>query len=148
MEQFVLDMEKRTTSLRQNQPGDATISLRPADDNREGNDDATTIQYTDPSTPIRMLGVHMCPDGDFTTHLEHMKRKSETFSKRIRSSRITAPELLTFLKTTYGPSMMYSLPALSVPEEQMSSIQTELIATVLNKLWRRTNHTNSNPSWS
>jgi hypothetical protein len=42
--------------------------------------------------------------------------------------------MATFLKTIYAPSMMYSLPAVSCPDEDLYNVQTDLLRVTLQKL--------------
>jgi hypothetical protein len=89
---------------------------------------------TTPHDANKILGVYINPAGKFTTHIAYLKKKANAFATNIRSSRITVPELTTFLKTIYSPSMMYSLPAVSSNEEELSSVQTNLLGATLQKL--------------
>ena len=114
--------------LRQPSPDDTTIVLS-SDSAQEIAQ--TEIKYTSPNTAIRMLGVHLCPTGDFTTHLDYLQEKADTFALCLSNSRITPAEMETFLQTTYAPSMLYSLPTMAVNETQLSRVQTKIIATAL-----------------
>jgi hypothetical protein len=131
MEYYVLDLEARCPQLRSPQPDDQTISLTMEDSQATL---PTIIKHTLPSTAIRILGIHLCPNGDFSTHIQHMKQKADSYAKCLATSRITAAEMVTFLQTIYAPSMSYSLPALAVKETQLTSVQTKMMATALNKM--------------
>jgi hypothetical protein len=82
----------------------------------------------------KMLGVWLTPNGNFAKHLQVMKKKADTFSVRIRSSRLTPNDIRTFHKTMCFPSMRYSLAALAVDEEELHFLQTKIVPTMLQRL--------------
>jgi hypothetical protein len=47
----------------------------------------------------KILGVWLAPNGNFAKHLKVTKKKADTFSVRIRSSRLTPNYIRTFHKT-------------------------------------------------
>jgi len=117
--------------VRSPHPEDPTITLRL--DGPTGGQ-AVQIRHTETNEATRVLGVYLNPAGNFTAHIAHLRNKADAFARCIRSSRITTSELLTFLKTIYTPSMLYSLPAIAAKEEDMESVQTNILAAVMNKL--------------
>jgi hypothetical protein len=117
--------------LRQPKSNDANIILHPT---ASDYGPATTIRHTEVTKATRVLGVYLIPAGNFTTHIPYLKKKADAYASNIRSSRITTSELITFLKTVYSPLMLYSFPAIAVNEEDMDSVQTNILAAVLNKL--------------
>jgi hypothetical protein len=86
------------------------------------------------TTPSKMLGVWLTPTGNFAEHLKVMKTKADTFSVRIKSSRLTSRDTTTFHRTMYFPSMRYSLAAMAVDEEELNQLQTKITPTMLQKL--------------
>jgi hypothetical protein len=102
----------------------------------QGNDTATPtpIRRTETNKANRILGVYLSPDGDFKTQIQILKKKADQFATRLRSPRLSAQDIHLFHRTTYGPSMKYVLPALAIDEEELSTIQTKILAAILNKL--------------
>jgi hypothetical protein len=98
------------------------------------NDTSTTIRRWPLNKANRILGVYLSPDGDFTTQLQILKKKADAFAYTLRSPRLTPQDIITFHRTTYGPSMRYVLPALSVDEEELSMVQSKILSAILNKL--------------
>ncbi len=94
----------------------------------------TTITRCDTDTATRILGVYLSPDGDFSTQLKILKKKADTFAHRLRLPRLTPQDILTFHRTTYGPSMRYVLPSLAVDEEELNTVQVKILSAMLNKL--------------
>ena len=92
------------------------------------------IKNTPLTKASEMLGVWLSPNGNFSKHLEVMKTKADTFSVRIRSSRLSAHNVTTFHKTMYFPSMRYSLAALAVDEEELHLLQQKIAPTILQRL--------------
>jgi hypothetical protein len=94
----------------------------------------SVIQYNPPNQSTRILGVHLNPLGDFTDQLAILKKKSHQMSTRIKSSRISAENMHTFLRTMYAPAMLYALPAMAVDEEHLAPVQTSMTTTALQKM--------------
>jgi hypothetical protein len=67
----------------------------------------SVIQYNPPNQSTRILGVHLNPLGDFTDQLAILKKKSHQMSTRIKSSRISAENMHTFLRTMYAAQQCY-----------------------------------------
>ncbi|KAI2503595.1 hypothetical protein MHU86_10882 [Fragilaria crotonensis] len=98
------------------------------------NDTSTTIRRWSLNKANRILGVYLSPDGDFTTQLQILTKKADAFAYTLRSPRLTPQDIITFHRTTYGPSMRYVLPALSIDEEELSMVQCKILSAILNKL--------------
>ncbi len=83
-------------------------------------------------TSNRILGVYLNPMGDFTEQLQMLQRKSDAMANCAKASRISATNMHISLRTVYEPSMFYALvPAIATDEENMSAVQTRMIATAL-----------------
>lgn len=73
-----------------------------------------------------ILGIYLSPDGDFTTQLQIPKKKADAFDNTLWSPcHLTLQGTIMFHRTTYGPSMQYALPALSVDKEELSKVQSK-----------------------
>lgn len=121
--------DKGRPTLTPDSPIDKTLQLT-----TQGNDDVrTNIQRSPLSKSNRILGVYLSPDGNFTTQLQILKKKADDFAYSLRSPRLTPQDVITFHRTTYGPSMRYVLPALAVDEEELSSVQSKILAAILNE---------------
>ena len=95
---------------------------------------SSTIKYTPPTEAIRILGVYLNSNGDFTKQIQVLRHKSDKMAHNLRSSRITPRNMLTFLRTTYAPSMLYALPAVAADEESLKQVQTMMMEVALQKL--------------
>lgn len=82
----------------------------------------------------RILGVHQNPLGNFSDHIKVLKQKADKYAGCIRSSRLTSSEIRVFHRSIYKPAMLYSLPAIAIDEEELDSIQTKIIPTIVQKL--------------
>jgi hypothetical protein len=118
-----------TIYRRQDDDADITLVTRST-----GTPSTSVIKYNPPTTSSRLLGVHINPLGDFTEQLDILRKKSEDMATRIKFSRISADNMLTFLRTMYAPAMLYALPAVATDEENLAKVQTSMIATALQKL--------------
>jgi hypothetical protein len=80
------------------------------------------IQYNSPNKSNCILGVYLNPLGDFTKQLQVLREKSDGMANLLRSSRITANNMRTFLQTIYTPAMLYVLPAVATDEENLATV--------------------------
>ena len=93
------------------------------------------IRYMLPNQSNRILGVYLNPMGDFTEQLQVLQQKSDvTMANCAKASRISATNMKIFLRTVYEPAMLYALPAIATNKENMSAVQTRMIATALQKI--------------
>jgi hypothetical protein len=93
-----------------------------------------TIQHKKIDEAIRMLGVFLSPNGDFSAHLHVLKTRADKFAFQLRSSRLLPHSVRTYHKTMYSPSMRYSLPAIATDEEELNEIQTKIVPIMIQKI--------------
>ena len=94
----------------------------------------TVITRSKINNANHILGIYLSPDGDFSTQLQILKKKADTYAHSLRSPRLTPQDIQTFHRTTYGPSMRYVLPALALDKEELTSVQAKALASMLNEL--------------
>ena len=111
---------------------DATITIRTQQHGHPPT--SSIIRHTDPTESIRILGVHLNPTGEFTTQLCVLQEKSDKLANILRSSRITPQNMHTFLRTTYAPTMLYALPAVTVDKESLQRVQSTMLEVATQKL--------------
>ena len=92
------------------------------------------IRQTQPSEALRMLGVLLNPQGDFTDHLKSLKEKADTFARRLMSPRLTETDISIFHRSIYVPSMRYSLAAIATNEQELARVQSKISRVILQKL--------------
>ena len=111
----------------------------------QANDPNVSLTQGDSTTPVdiqqhslahssRMLGVYMNPMGDFSDHLVVLKKKADDFPRRILSPRLTPSDIAIFHRAIYIPSMRYSLAAVAADEESLSTVQSKVLKSILQKL--------------
>ena len=124
------EWDKGRPVIRPVQPSDPTIRLH------QGNEKSVTteIPRSDPTSSAKMLGVLLNPLGDFTDQIKAMKKKADSFASRILSPRLKAHDIRTFHRSIYIPSMRYGLAALAVDEEALSTVQSRVIKSMLQKM--------------
>jgi hypothetical protein len=102
---------------------------------RQGQSETRTdICRQDLNQASRILGVCQTPMGDFGHHISILKQKADAFAAKILSPRLNANDIQVFVRTTYEPSMRYSLPAIAIDEEELEAIQTRILPTIVQKL--------------
>jgi hypothetical protein len=116
--------------LRPIAPEDPHLSL----DTQGNTNDPTPIKRMPLNKASRILGVYLAPDGNFTEQLRILKTKADGFAIRLRSPKLTPRDIKTFHQTMYAPAMRYVLPCLAIDEEEMASVQTQVITSMLQKL--------------
>ena len=94
----------------------------------------TTIRRMDLEEAPRILGVFISPTGNFSEHIKVLKTRADTFAVRLKSPRIKVTDALLFHQTIYIPTMRYSLAAIAANEESLKTIQTNLMASLLQKM--------------
>ena len=76
----------------------------------------------------------MNPMGGFSAQIRAMEKKADNFATRILSPRLTSTDIRTFHRSIYIPSMRYGLAALAIDEEELSSVQSSVIRSMLQKM--------------
>ncbi len=124
------DWQKGRPVLRAPQPTDPIVTLKQGSKPQPH----TEVERMDLSKAPRILGVHLSPLGDFSQQIKVCKHKADAFAAKLLSPTITASDARIFHRSIYIPSMRYPLTALAVDEEALSSIQSKIIPTILQKL--------------
>jgi hypothetical protein len=81
-----------------------------------------------------MLGVYMNPLGDFGVHLKQLRKKADTLAIQLMSPKLSAEGVRIFHRTIYVPSMRYGLAAVAIDEEELGSVQSRILKSILQKL--------------
>ena len=82
----------------------------------------------------RTLGVRVAPDGNFRKEAEFLRNKANNYAARLIASNLTEMDTFIFHRSTYVPSMTYSLPVITLDPLQLNKIQSRSIPAILNKL--------------
>ena len=82
----------------------------------------------------RILGVHQTPLGDFSDHIKILKSKADRYASCLRSPRLNSSDVRVFHRSIYKPAMLYSLPAIAIDEEELNSIQSKILPTLVQRL--------------
>ena len=123
------DWEKGRPTLCPITDQDPTLQLT-----TQGNAEKTSIKRLNPKIASRILGVHLSPMGDFSTQLQILRTKANNFAIRLRSPKLTATDIATFHRTAYAPSMRYVLPVIVIDEEELATVQPQVLQAMTNKL--------------
>lgn len=89
--------------------------------------DPTTIKRLPPTKTSRILGFYLAPD-------QVLQTKADGFAIKLRSPRLTPRVIHTFHQTMYAPAMRYILPCLAIDEEELGTVQTKVVTSMLQKL--------------
>jgi hypothetical protein len=105
--------------------------------------DANIITRIDNTTAARTLGVYLNAIGTFTHHAKILKAKSDTLAHRLQMSRLSRTLSLIYYRTTFLPSIGYSLPVTSMTTAELQQSQTMMNQVILNKLGYNKNYPRS-----
>jgi hypothetical protein len=86
------------------------------------------IKQQSTQTPHRTLGVYLAPTGTMSMAEENLRKKATTFAIRTRSGRLPPGDAEVACRLLYRPSMGYMLPATTMTERTLRSIQHPPIA--------------------
>jgi RNase H len=94
------------------------ISLHPNNDN-----DNIYLTQKDVGDHHKTLGAWKCINGDETEHILQLERKSTNLGNLVFNGQLSRSQAKLAHNMIYIPSMLYSLPAMSLTEEETDSIQ-------------------------
>ena len=109
------------------------------------NEDLKLMMYDDVGTKIevphchtdeahRTLGVMLAPDDNNTLQVSRMKDIALKFGDNVRVGFIRGFDIFHALNSTVMRSLVYALPAVTLTEEECTSIMAPILKNVLNKL--------------
>jgi hypothetical protein len=82
-----------------------------------------TIQQKEVVESHKTLGTYKCINGDETEHIKQLNKKSTNLGNLVFSGQLNGRQALLAHNMVYIPSMLYSLPAMCISEEETYSIQ-------------------------
>jgi hypothetical protein len=71
----------------------------------------------------RTLGVHPAPDGNYQKEAEFLLFKANQYAAHLSTSRLSEMDTFIFHRSTYIPSMTYSLPVTTIDVAILNKIQ-------------------------
>ena len=84
-----------------------------------------------PSEGKETLGVFLAPDGNNKKMIEYLKEKTENWSDMIRTGHLNRKDAQQALESTIMKSVEYSLPAMTLKEEECKSIMKPVMTAGL-----------------
>jgi hypothetical protein len=85
--------------------------------------DPVTIQQKEVEQSHKTLGTYKCIDGNETEQIIQLNKKSTNMGNLVFSGQLNRRQARLAHNMVYIPSMLYSLPAMSIQEEETYSIQ-------------------------
>ena len=73
-----------------------------------------------------MLGVYLAPNGQLTTQLDYMLKKSKAWAELIRVGHLSPAEAWSSMNHSILKALEYPLPDLTLTEKQRRSILTPM----------------------
>jgi len=92
------------------------------------------IQQKETWEAMISLGVQVAPDGNYRKEATFLKEKTDNYARRLLQSRLSKMDTFIFHRSTYPPSMTYSIGVTTLAKEKWNKIQQKLIPMILNKL--------------
>lgn len=81
------------------------------------------IKQQPTTQPHRTLGVYLAPSGTMALAQERLRAKANAFAIRTRSAQLSPADADVVCRLIYRPSMCYMLPATTMTEDTLRSIQ-------------------------
>ena len=80
------------------------------------------------------LGVHPAPDGNYRKEGAFLLNKANQYAAQLLASNLSDMDTFIFDRSTYVPSMTYSLPLTMFTPTELNKIQCKAIQAILSKL--------------
>jgi hypothetical protein len=80
------------------------------------------------------LGVRHAPDGNYQKEGDFLLNKANRYATRLAMSRLSKLDTFIFHRSTYIPSMTYSLSAMTFDMKTLNKIQHKAVQAILSKL--------------
>jgi hypothetical protein len=94
-----------------------------------------------------MLGVYLNLMEESGYHLKELKKKADGYATRLAGSTLTAVIIRIFHRSIYLLAMRYSLPAITIDEVALGTVQNRVLKVMLQKNARVREFTDIYPSW-
>jgi hypothetical protein len=82
----------------------------------------------------KMLDVRPAPDGNYWKEGDFLLNKVNKYATRLATSRLSKLDTFIFHRSTYIPSMTYSLSAMTFDTKTLNKIQHKAVQAILNKI--------------
>ena len=102
--------------------------------------DANIIKRIENDTAARTLGVYLNATGTFKVHAQILISKCDTLANRLQSSRLSRSLSMLYYRTTFLPTIGYSLSVTSMTDTELQQVQTLMNQVTLNKLGYNRNY--------
>ena len=93
----------------------------------------TNLKYIPSHQAVEMLGVYLAPDGNNEEQIKQMKKKTTKLGEMVRTGHVDRAEAWTALNAVAMKSIEYSLPALTLSEQECTQIMWPLLKAYLPK---------------
>ena len=97
------------------------------------NNNRVAMKMKQSNEALKMLGVHLAPDGNQKEQFRYMYKKALQFGEYMRCGSVKRDESFLALKSIAMKSIEYPLPATSLSEKQLSSIMWQILQHYLPK---------------
>jgi hypothetical protein len=91
------------------------------------NKDSQPLEQREISTSHKTLGAYKCIDGNEDDHKKYLDKKSEDIGHLALNGQLNKRQAKMAYRSVYIPSMVYTLPAMSLTEEETNRIQQPAI---------------------
>ena len=92
---------------------------------------STPIQHYDCNTAHRTLGQFKAPNGNQSTHLLHLEKKSNAWLTAIQEAHLTRQEAHAAYTMLWFPSLSYGLGTTNLTYKELDKIQKPVINRIL-----------------
>jgi hypothetical protein len=92
------------------------------------------VPQIEPSQAYKYVGVHIALNGNMTTQIQHLKEKCNKINSAMSQVFMSPQDTKQGFTTVFIPAIRYSLPATTIQQKTLVTMQKPIINTVLTKL--------------
>jgi exonuclease III len=89
------------------------------------------VQMLSPFTAHKTLGHYKEPAGTQSTQAQALQKKSDTITEFLWTNRLSRMEAWTYYYACYLPAVTYPLPASSMTEKQLATVQRKALSIIV-----------------
>ncbi len=93
-----------------------------------------TLVRNTPQTAVRLLGVQIAADGNYTTEYSTLQKRQAQYSVFLQRTPMTRREAGVIYRQCYLPKVTYPLPATTIPPDKLYQSQLRVTSQFLNKM--------------
>jgi len=92
------------------------------------------LNINKPDKAIRLLGIHIAADGSYAKELSILQQKQDRYVQFLLQTSLSHREARVIYKQCYLPTVVYPLPATTMPSDKIYATQTTVTSLFLARM--------------